>query len=290
MTIKAIENSSDVTPIRPTNFDELTPQRGDYAAQWSHHKVGTLVISTANFIVHIDDQGDLEWETTPKYDSDIQNKKTYDRIQHNAILNDATILEVAPQEGLNSETKKHYLRLIGEALARCLDTDYEGAKRMHSEARLFYKSRSDETSKKWYLIASLRASSVFLVMGIFAWVERSFLRDWLGHTAFWLLLAMCMGAIGALFSIISRTEQIKCDSSAGKELHNLEAALRIISGATGGLLAGLAFKSEIILAPLIQGDHKNIVFLLAALAAGTGERLTKSIISKFDDPTANSDN
>lgn len=66
----------------------ITVPRGDYAEQWSHHNIDALIISTKDYIVHLDDDGDLDWETTPEYDREIKQNQEYDLKKHNTILND----------------------------------------------------------------------------------------------------------------------------------------------------------------------------------------------------------
>lgn len=103
-----------------------------------------------------------------------------------------------------------------------------------------------------------------------------------GEVAFWLLLSACAGAIGALFSVITRSGHLSVDASAGKDLHKLEARSRIVAGALSGAIVSLAIMTEMILAPLSKGGRMHVVVVLGALAAGAGERLASSIISKLD--------
>jgi hypothetical protein len=49
-----------------------------------------------------------------------------------------------------------------------------------------------------------------------------------------------------------------------------------------GVIIALAIKTEIFLAVLNRGNQMNVVTMLAALAAGSSERLAGSIISKFE--------
>jgi hypothetical protein len=48
------------------------------------------------------------------------------------------------------------------------------------------------------------------------------------------------------------------------------------------VLVALAVKSEFILAPLTRSGNTTTVIMLAAFAAGAGERLATSIISTFE--------
>jgi hypothetical protein len=107
----------------------------------------------------------------------------------------------------------------------------------------------------------------------------------LGDGAFWLLLSSVGGAIGALLSVIQRTGKFTFDCSAGRALHCLEATSRIWAGAISGVLAGLAVRSEVILAVLAHGGRAPAIMMLAAFAAGAGERLATSIIAEVTTKT-----
>lgn len=263
--------------------------RGDYAEKWSHHNVGYLIASTENYIVYLDEEGDIDWETTPEYDADLARSPIYNLEMRNSICSDAALLEVSPCEGLSDVMQRHFKRLIGEALVCNLDFDYSGARKMIVAARQFIRARSEETSRDWYLSASFVAAAPFAIVGVLAWLARERLATVIGIDALWFLLATAAGALGALLSVITRAGRLKFDSSAGRRLHVLEGRSRIAAGAISGLLVALAVRSEIILSSLTHDHQLHTVMILAALAAGAGERLAPSIISKFDAANASVD-
>lgn len=119
-------------------------------------------------------------------------------------------------------------------------------------------------------------------MGALLWAARGFFIDWLGESAVWALLGTVAGALGALLSVIWRSGKLAFDCSAGERLHFLEGASRIAAGALSGFLVALAILSQLIFASLAQGQQLHGVLLVACLAAGSGERLATSIISRFE--------
>lgn len=262
--------------------EEQLGNRGDYADLWRHHSVGHLISSTKDHIVHLDKDGDIDWETTVKYDSEACANSAFDVRRRNSIFSDAAILETTPSDGLSVQVRQSFKRLIGEALVRCLDFDYEGVQRMIAAARQFVKARSEETSRRWYLSASLGAASIFCTSGAIAWLNRSSLLPILGVEGLWLAFSTVTAAAGALLSVISRAGRIRFDSSAGLRLHVLEGCSRIIAGAISGLLAATAVDAGLFLSALAQNGHVHRLMMFAALIAGAGERLSTSIISKFD--------
>lgn len=258
------------------------PPRGDYLEIWQHHDIGVLIRATKDFLVHIDKNGHIDWETTRDYDQSVKGDAGYNGAKESAILNDCAILETSPCAGLSVETVTQFKRLLGEAMVNAFDLDYTAAQRMVATARQFHQNRSQEISRKWYLVSSFEAVVPVILAASVLWVARGFWMGLIGETAFWLLLAACAGAIGALFSVITRSGHLGVDASAGEDLHGLEARSRIAAGAFSGLVVGLAIMTEMILGALTKGGRMHVVIVLGALAAGAGERLASSIISKLD--------
>lgn len=261
--------------------EPIESTRGDYRNRWGHIDWHILILSTKEFVVWIDKEGDLDWETTPSYDDTVATQQRYDGSKHNSMINEAVLLEGTPTEGLSADTALRFKRLIGQAIACSLDQDYRSAARMLAAARQYLRARSEEQSRYWYLTASFATTVPLAVGGLLIWLERPLSEAVLGVDGMWLALACASGAIGALLSVIARSGKLKFDSTAGRRLHYLEGGSRIVAGSIAGLVVALAVKSHVILALPTQGGNLHDVMLVAALAAGAGERLAGSIISKF---------
>ena len=214
--------------------------------------------------------------TSEKYDE----AKQSDPIGWNAIMNSAALLEATPCDGVSPGVKLQFKRLIGEAIARSFDGDYNGANHMLDAAGTYILARSQELARRWYLSASMVTALPFGIIGCILWWERIFFIRELGIGAFWLALTSVTGAMGALLSVVQRSGRLTVDCSAGRTLHWLEASSHILAGSISGVLAGLAVRSEIILAALARGERAPLVMVLAAFAAGTVERFATSIITQ----------
>jgi hypothetical protein len=270
----------------PTGAPKAASSNSDYLDQWKarNHKIKVLIIATEDYVVHVNTEGNVEWGTTPEYDAAILENKAYDSSKLNAILLEAARLEVIPCEGLTEKGKIEFKRLLGEAHAFAFALDYKSAGKMIVAAEQYITARCEETSRVWYLTASSYATIPFLILGSLVWIFRGRYAEFVGAEVLWLTIATSAGAVGALFSVIARTGHLKLDCSAGWNLHQWEASSRIVAGAISGLLVALAVRSEVILGPLAGGGRLHLIMILAALAAGAGERLATSIISKFDTP------
>jgi hypothetical protein len=271
---------NDLVPQRDT-MDDTSPQssiKSDYGDVWGHVKPDYLIRVTKDYIVYLDKENDLDWETRPEYDK----HGPADRKKHNAVLSDAAVLECTPCHGLPTQTKRQFKRLIGEGLSCSFENDYPNAAQMIHQAEAYIRARSEEMSRRWYLSASAFMASVMIALGLLIWVWREPISVALTANFIWLFLAAVAGSCGALLSVIWRSGQLRFDCSAGEALHYLEGASRIWAGALSGVLVALAVKSEFVLAPLTHSGNTMPVIIFAAFVAGAGERLATSIISTFE--------
>lgn len=257
-------------------------ESGSYEQTWKHllSKIQVLIISTDKYIVFIDHDGDVDWETSKEYDKNAPNEANYNLSSYNNALNSAALLEVIPCTGLSKRTKLAFKRLIAEGLGCAFDHDYVTADIMFQKASEYVRLRGEEVSRSWYLSASSFAALPFLAIALLTIALRSWLQQVITLNGVWLVIASCAGAIGALLSIIARTGKLNFDNAAGRRLHNFEGTSRILAGSISGLLAGLAVRSELLFGNIIHENKMNLVMTAIALIAGTSERLVNSIINK----------
>jgi len=234
-----------------------------------------LVHATSNYIVFLDLELDVDWETTPEYDK----KGHKDETLFNQVRNQVALLESTPCAEIPRHMKEHFKRLVGEGMDRALAHDYPGAQSILHVASEYISERSHETSRCWYLTASTAMTAPFIIAGIVFWIWRAPLIALIGENPFWLALATIAGAVGALLSVIGRTGKLQFDCSSGRWLHYLEGASRVWAGALSGLFVGLAVRSDLILTALTHGGKVPAIMILAAMASGAGERLANSIIA-----------
>jgi len=234
----------------------LESKRGDYAEHWSHIKPKYLIHAASDYIVFIDDELDVDWETSPQYDGSGHKSEP----KHHAILNAAALLETTPCHGIGGDLRLHFKRLVGEAITRSFEHDYPSATKMLDAARDYILARSQETSRLWYLTAAFAMAVPFMVTGLALWLWRDAVDQALGVNFLWIALSATAGAMGALLSVIARTGKLKFDCSAGQRLHYLERASRIWADALSGIIVGLAIRTEMFLAPLPQqaGDCGDV--------------------------------
>jgi hypothetical protein len=84
------------------------------------------VLASSDFIVFIDDELDLDWKTTPKYDE--ANKAKH--ADWSKVLNKAAALEAAEWDNSSERRTIHFKRQIGEAMARAFEGNDAQAEEM----------------------------------------------------------------------------------------------------------------------------------------------------------------
>jgi hypothetical protein len=187
---------------------------------------------------------------------------------------------------LKTYQKLRFKRLIGEAIICCFESQYDNALRTLGYASDYLANRTQEISRYWYLSSSLLFALPFALSAAGLWLGRASIMPIIETESFWLLMAACAGALGALLSVISRTGNLAFSSSSGLRLHLWEALSRIGVGAMSGAVLDLAVLSGLFLSPLTAGKHVHALMMLVAFAAGASERLAPSIIAEFEKKSA----
>lgn len=251
--------------------------RSDVPQQWSHLPVGYLVFSTSDFAVFLNDQGEVDWETTDEYEA----SGKLDMPKFNGVHNAAMLLECQPCEDLSKDHRTNFRKMIALAIARGLQNDFVNAEAMIQSAGVYYTRRMRESSRVWYLGGSGVAALGFVLVGAVMWLGRVTVIDWVGQVAFFTLVAGCLGAVGAFFSVIQRTGRLDLDPSAGRRVHRIEGLSRTVAGVITGCIVALAVKLRLVGPSVSEGYEMHLAMAVMGLASGVGERWLPSIISKL---------
>jgi hypothetical protein len=125
------------------NSDEvkLSPHLRDL---WGFIPIRFLILATPGFIVFLEKSLDVNWKTTPGWDS--QHPK--EREKHSAVLNRAAIIESDEWDDSNPQKTLNLRRQIGEAIARCFCEDYISADQMLDRAECYRLSMLAHARRK----------------------------------------------------------------------------------------------------------------------------------------------
>lgn len=252
----------------------------DYLEFWENHagiKPKYVIHIDKGYIVWIDDEGDVDWQTTEALDAEID--ATIPVEQQNAVHNHAAYVNTLPVEHLTEDQRRNFRIMIGSGFARLFTMDAKCAMEMMQHAEIFVKSRNAEIARGWQVVSvvvpALLAAAIFLVL----WCFRESGIKILGQLGFTLCLGFCGGSIGAAFSVLSRSSVISLDPSAGKMLHFVEGVSRSLAGSVGAVIAQLAVKLSILLGLLDKG---TAALFFVALIAGVSERLVPALIRNIE--------
>lgn len=237
-----------------------------------------IIRITNDYIVHVDKQGNIDWETTKAYDS---TKKEVEKIESEKALSHCLIAERKPTGGLSNEAILSFKTIVGEAIVNCLERNYEGTYEILKLADEFRVDRVIEKSREWHLVftTSIAITLIFIVLlinaeNISVWDE---LLPYI-NIGTWAVAGACL-------SIILRSGNLKNASYAGQRLHFIESGCRLIGGFITGQIVYLGIKSGMLFSSLVGGSNSQYVICLLALLAGASERFAPSIITKIDEPT-----
>lgn len=267
-----------------TNKNDVSCDFGQYDDLWKNHKNSCMKIIriTDEYIVLVDKNNNIDWETTKAYDS---TKKEEEKIKSEKALSHCLIAERKPTGGLSDEAILSFKTIVGEAIVNCLERNYEGTYEILKLADEFRVDRVIEKSREWYLVFTTSITAILILIALLINAKNISILDEL-------LPYINIGAwavAGACLSIILRSGNLKNASYAGKWLHFIESGCRLIGGFITGQIVYLGIKSGILFSSLICNSNSQYMICLLALLAGASERFSPSIITKIDEPTLTTD-
>ena len=237
--------------------------------------VKLIIVQHADFIVYLDENWDTQWHV----------REREGPIRFGKVLNAVSGIELRSDFLRDDEPMFVRVRsLAGEALARAIDDrDETAAMVVIQQAEAIILKRNTELSRRWYYLAAQNFVFGFVVFAVFAWVTRNWI-PWdviIGRTAFNFIFCAAAGAVGALISIILRSQSIELDAMSGKLAHEIESRARIVTGMVAAMVFGFATKLGWL--SIFHGSPDSITFLvLLGLVCGASERAVPNFLSRFD--------
>jgi len=236
-------------------------------------RIDTLIVHNDDVLVYLDDELYVEWY--------------YDRVEippgGPGVLNRVSLLGAVQIDGLSTEIRRSFRRMIGEALARLLaNLDVDSANQILDKAQEYVNARNLELARRWYVTAAGSVSGVALVVAFIMWWAKAFIVEQLGKMAFDLLMSTCSGAVGATISLLLDIEKRPLDATAGRPAHLFAGITRIVTGMGGGALAALAVRINMVGGFIGGTPHPFAALLLIGAIAGASERLVPDLITRIE--------
>jgi hypothetical protein len=253
-------------------------KKADYEEEFPDVNAKYLIFySHGKFIVAIDDQNDLDWETKPEFDSFILSEGKKTEISH--ILNQAALLEIRPIQKWPHDTLMAAKRIIGEAIARAYQFEFENANKILLEAESFINRKSPEVSRFWAMQSSSVSVLILMALCFVSILFKDLIIPYIGSTIFYSFINACCGGLGAYLFVLMRLGKFNLDSETGRGLHYANGCSRIIIGCISGFLVGLLIKSGVVFS--IFANNQHAIYAIC-LIAGASETMVPGIISKLE--------
>lgn len=155
------------------NRSELSPHLRE---TWGYIRVHHLILATPDFIVFLDRALDVEWKSTPTWDTAHKDQ----RKQLDEVLNRAAELEAGEWDRSDNDTTLNLKRQIGEAIARGLNGSIPQARQMLDKAEAF-RANANKTFRRNKAISD----------------QVKIKNEWRGYYQRWIVVHYTIG-IGAL--------------------------------------------------------------------------------------------
>ncbi len=242
-------------------------------------KIRTFIDGTQDYIVYLDPDFFVQWSFRDSYEPSVPKSI-------GSVANAIGHLETLSRTQLRKTQLYDFESMLAEGMARIVgDKDEHAANELLDKARTYLEIRGIENARYWYLLGSSITAVLCLISIVLLSIFRTSLVQFLSNDGFQVVLGALCGGLGALFSIITRSNKILMDPAAGAFIHYVESASRIIAGSLGALLVALAIKSDIFLGVVKSVNHSLALVLALCFCAGASERFVRGIIKRVEDST-----
>ena len=233
------------------------------------------------FVIGVDMDCDIDWEAGDKFTKVIAEHNG--KIQ--AAMNRLAELEAFPVKEWPYSLQLAFKRMLGEALARAFNLQFDEAEKSFDKARSFAGEKAQEMSRYWLIkVNILFLLPLLLCVGLLSYQPaKMHVSDWVGMPQYYALLASLMGGLGAITSVLSRVGSLNISPGSRRWLHYAEGVSRISTGFLFAM-AGIISMTAGIFMPVVLKDHSVANLLFFGFVFGFSERLAPSILHKFDDP------
>jgi hypothetical protein len=239
-------------------------------------KIHILIVVEGNYIVFLDEEFHVHWWYDSSYGDFAEG--------FGDVLARQADLEAASRLLLKKSQFEAFGRLLGESIARLLDDrSLVYATQTLKTAADFLKARSFERARVWFLSATLAGTLIFLVSGAVFWKNKLVILTYfaLPIGAADVFLGATMGSLGALISVLLRSNRLQVDPSAGPLVHYFEGAMRVLIGALAGMFFVMAVKSNLLLGTINQSQNVLTILLVLSIVAGASEQLLPNLINQI---------
>jgi hypothetical protein len=253
--------------------------RRTHYEHWAALQVGYLILETEDFIVFLDEVGEIDWSTKDEFD------KTYPHAKDlAAIRNRLEQLQDADGGRLSADSTRRFRCMVGGALARAFDGHIQEAKDALDKAETFVLARTRAAARYSYFIAGAACLGIVLILTLALWAIRDPLTRAFGPSFVEMTVAAGAGATGAFFSMLLQMRSAPIDPASEKHQQYADASARILMGMIGAIVVALFVRAGIVfpqLKPSLDAPASYSGLLLACIVSGASERLAPALIDRI---------
>jgi hypothetical protein len=238
-------------------------------------KIEFLIDCDVDYIVYVADDLFAQWSMTQNYGRPIPAFAT--------ISNRVNQLETLSLTSLLKPQRRSLAGLLAEAMARIIgDKNEVKALEVLSMAESYYYARSAENARAWYVGGAALTASISFVAALNLWLFRTSAISSLGNNAFEVLIGAMVGGIGALLSILTRSQKIEMDPTAGSFIHYVESISRVTAGNIGAFIIAIGIKGNFILAFTQSTNYSLATMITICTCAGASEMIVPGFIKRIE--------
>jgi hypothetical protein len=252
------------------------------SAYWCTDEASAIVLTIKRRPLLLADSVRLHWAT---------DWSTRDKPKLMTLLYECESLAVKVQEVLRDTSRRLAIQSIFNVVSFVLGfAETERARNDRAIADVAHTTRAHlKEIEKYYRKAAARSGQIVYVggvllgmvpmvlLGFLAWLLIANAKDFNSPAGIG-LLCFCVGAVGAMVSVMSRmsTGRVRVDWEFGKDTLRTLGALRPFVGAVFGLMTYLALKSGVV--NLTTGDGTSYYYIVFAFVSGFSERFAQDML------------
>jgi len=240
--------------------------------------IAYVVYATKDFIVTIDDQLSLNWQTETGFN---KYAPDFGEVVGCCELSDALVDRIFT----DVTNRMAYKKMLGAVIARILDDGNSiSARKKLAIIDERINEHGREKMRMNYIYASLITVGGLGVLFVLLLILKETILVW-GFNPIICIIIRCslFGGIAAFLTTFARFQNYKGSLVAGIGIHRLDGVLRIVYGLIAGLIIVLAIKSNVIVGFANPNETSTpYILYFLAMIAGASEILIPNLIKQTE--------
>lgn len=228
---------------------------------------------SSRFVVFIDVEGDLDWETKEVMDENIRDNEVF----HYVLANVDVLIHQAGISCLSPEIRRSLMWHLGRAIVLVFDGQEKLARDMVVLASKFSYARLLEQTRKWQQMFYL----IIYILTLLSFALLYNCLDNFGMEVKTVINAVLFGCTGAVISGILNLRKFCYSGGAGRYMQFLQVMSRYVTGSIGAWFLTMLFQTGIIFHNFQGMENEGSILAVIGVIGGFSERMVPSLLEKF---------